>query len=69
MLIKIWLEVGMKEQEKRFTARIEDPMRQWKLSPMDSNPISRWYDYSRARDTDVQGDRQQARALAYRSFR
>jgi polyphosphate kinase 2 len=50
ILIKLWLEVGMKEQEKRFNARIEDPLRQWKLSPMDTESFSRWYDYSRARD-------------------
>jgi polyphosphate kinase 2 len=49
-LIKIWLEVGQEEQEKRFHARIEDPMRQWKLSPMDLESFKRWYDYSRARD-------------------
>jgi polyphosphate kinase len=49
-LIKIWLEVGMKEQEKRFAARVDDPLRQWKLSPMDVESYSRWYDYSRARD-------------------
>jgi polyphosphate kinase len=49
-LIKIWLEVGMAEQEKRFGARVDDPMRQWKLSPMDVESFSRWYDYSRARD-------------------
>ena len=49
-LIKFWLEVGMEEQEKRFHARIEDPLRQWKLSPMDLESYSRWYDYSRARD-------------------
>jgi polyphosphate kinase len=49
-LIKIWLEVGMKEQEKRFAARIDDPVRQWKLSPMDVESYSRWFDYSRARD-------------------
>jgi polyphosphate kinase 2 len=49
-LIKIWLEVGQKEQDKRFEARIEDPMRQWKLSPMDIESYSRWYDYSKARD-------------------
>jgi polyphosphate kinase 2 len=49
-LIKIWLEVGMDEQEKRFAARIDDPLRQWKLSPMDVESYSRWYDYSRARD-------------------
>jgi polyphosphate kinase 2 (PPK2 family) len=40
----------MKEQEKRFAARIDDPLRQWKLSPMDIESYSRWYDYSRARD-------------------
>ena len=49
-LIKIWLEAGMEEQEKRFAARVEDPLRQWKLSPMDVESYSRWYDYSRARD-------------------
>jgi polyphosphate kinase 2 len=49
-VIKIWLEVGMKEQERRFMARVEDPMRQWKLSEMDLKSYSRWYDYSRARD-------------------
>ena len=49
-LIKIWLEVGKDEQERRFNARIHDPMRQWKLSPMDVASYSRWYDYSRARD-------------------
>ena len=50
ILIKLWLEVGMEEQEARFRARIEDPLRQWKLSPMDTASFSRWYDYSRARD-------------------
>jgi polyphosphate kinase 2 len=50
ILIKIWLEVGMDEQERRFAARVEDPLRQWKLSPMDVESYSRWYDYSRARD-------------------
>jgi polyphosphate kinase 2 (PPK2 family) len=50
ILIKIWLEVGMEEQERRFLARIEDPLRQWKLSPMDTESYRRWYDYSRARD-------------------
>ena len=49
-LIKIWLEVGQEEQEKRFLARINDPLRQWKLSPMDIKSYERWYDYSRARD-------------------
>ena len=50
ILIKFWLEVGKEEQEKRFRARINDPLRQWKLSPMDLESYRRWYDYSRARD-------------------
>jgi polyphosphate kinase 2 len=49
-LIKFWLEVGNKEQARRFEARIEDPLRQWKLSPTDLESRRRWYDYSRARD-------------------
>jgi polyphosphate kinase 2 len=49
-LIKLWLEVGQEEQERRMTARINDPLRQWKLSPMDVESWPRWYDYSRARD-------------------
>ena len=49
-LIKIWLEVSNKEQQRRFEARVNDPLRQWKLSPMDLPSRSRWYDYSRARD-------------------
>src|SRR5262252_3158202 len=49
-LLKIWLEVGEEEQDKRFKARIEDPLRQWKLSPMDIESYSRWYQYSKARD-------------------
>ena len=49
-LVKLWLEVGKKEQERRFRARIEDPLRQWKLSPMDVKSFARWYDYSEARD-------------------
>jgi polyphosphate kinase len=50
LLIKLWLEVGMDEQDRRFEARINDPLRQWKLSPMDLPSRKRWYDYSRARD-------------------
>ncbi len=50
LLIKFWLEVGQEEQERRFEARIADPIRQWKLSPMDLESYARWYDYSRARD-------------------
>jgi polyphosphate kinase 2 len=50
VLIKYWLEVGQKEQQRRFEARRKDPLRQWKLSPMDLESFRRWYDYSRARD-------------------
>jgi polyphosphate kinase len=50
ILIKLWLEVSKDEQERRFRARIDDPLRQWKLSPMDTESYRRWYDYSRARD-------------------
>jgi len=50
ILVKYWLEVGQKEQQRRFEARIQDPLRQWKLSPMDLESFRRWYEYSRARD-------------------
>jgi polyphosphate kinase 2 len=50
MLVKVWLEVGNKEQERRFEARLDDPLRQWKLSAMDLPSRVRWYEYSRARD-------------------
>ena len=50
ILIKLWLEVGNEEQERRFRARIEDPVRRWKLSPMDLPSRSKWYEYSKARD-------------------
>jgi polyphosphate kinase 2 len=49
-LVKYWLEVTNKEQEKRFAARITDPLRQWKLSVMDLPSREKWYEYSRARD-------------------
>lgn len=49
-LIKIWLEVSDEEQKRRFEARIDDPLRQWKLSPMGLPSRARWYEYSRARD-------------------
>ena len=59
-LIKIWLEVSDEEQKRRFEARMEDPLRQWKLSPMDLPSRSKWFEYSRARDlmldaTDTKG--------------
>lgn len=49
-LIKVWLEVSDEEQKRRFEARINDPVRQWKLSPMDLPSRSKWYEYSKARD-------------------
>ena len=50
ILLKFWLEVSDEEQERRFEARIADPIRQWKLSPIDLPSRSKWYEYSRARD-------------------
>jgi polyphosphate kinase 2 len=50
ILIKYWLEVSHEEQRRRFEARVEDPLRQWKLSPMDLPSLEKWYEYSRARD-------------------
>src|SRR3981189_317023 len=50
ILIKYCMEVGKKEQQRRFEARIKDPLRQWKLSPMDLESFRHWYEYSRARD-------------------
>jgi polyphosphate kinase 2 len=50
ILVKYWFEVSEEEQHKRFLRRVQDPMRRWKLSPMDLESHRRWYDYSRARD-------------------
>src|SRR5512139_1449143 len=50
ILLKYWLEVSMEEQTRRLEARINDGRKIWKLSPMDLESYSRWYDYSRARD-------------------
>ena len=50
ILIKFWLEVSPDEQQRRFQARIDDAVRQWKLSPMDLPSLEKWYEYSRARD-------------------
>ena len=50
ILLKYWLSVSKEEQERRFQARIDDPLRQWKLSPTDLESVRRWYDYSVARD-------------------
>ena len=50
ILIKYWLEVSPEEQTRRLTARIDDPRKVWKLSPMDIQSYDRWDDYTRARD-------------------
>jgi polyphosphate kinase 2 len=50
VLCKLWFSVSREEQHRRFVARATDPMRQWKLSPMDTESITRWDDYSRAKD-------------------
>jgi polyphosphate kinase len=49
-LIKYWFSVSDEEQERRFQARLADPAKHWKLSPMDLESRSRWVDYSRAKD-------------------
>jgi polyphosphate kinase len=54
LLIKIWLESSEKEQKRRFEARIADPLRQWKLSPVDLFSRKLWFEYSRARDLMLQ---------------
>jgi polyphosphate kinase 2 len=50
ILLKYWLDVSEREQHRRFEARIKDPSKRWKLSPMDLESHRRWYDFSRARD-------------------
>ena len=50
LLRKYWFSVSDAEQERRFRSRLDDPMRSWKLSPMDLESITRWEDYSRAKD-------------------
>jgi polyphosphate kinase 2 len=50
ILLKYWFSVSDEEQEKRFQARIKDPTKRWKLSPMDLESRKRWVDYSRAKD-------------------
>jgi polyphosphate kinase len=50
LLRKYWFSVSDVEQERRFRSRLDDPMRRWKLSPMDLESITRWEDYSRAKD-------------------
>ncbi len=50
ILIKYWFSVSDEEQERRFQSRVDDPLRRWKLSPMDLEARQRWGDYSRAKD-------------------
>jgi polyphosphate kinase 2 len=50
LLRKYWFSVSDGEQERRFRSRLDDPRRRWKLSQMDLESISRWEDYSRAKD-------------------
>src|SRR4051794_5622879 len=50
LLRKYWFSVSPQEQEKRFRERVENPLKQWKLSPMDLESIARWDDYSQAKD-------------------
>ena len=68
-LIKYWLEVGDGEQQRRFEARIEDPLRQWKLCPTDLESRRRWYEYSRARDEMLEATDTDVRAVASRPLR
>jgi polyphosphate kinase 2 len=49
-LVKYWFSVSDEEQERRFRSRLEDPLRRWKLSPMDLESRARWVEYSRAKD-------------------
>ena len=62
------MEVSNEEQKRRFEARIEDPVRQWKLSPMDLPSRQRWYDYSRARDMMLKHTDTARRTLVHRSI-
>ncbi len=50
ILIKYWFSVSDAEQERRFQSRLTDPIRRWKLSPMDLESRTKWVEYSRAKD-------------------
>jgi polyphosphate kinase 2 len=49
-LVKYWFSVSDEEQERRFRSRLEDPLRSWKLSPMDLDSRARWVEFSKAKD-------------------
>ena len=53
-LIKYWFSVSDDEQERRFRARIDDPVRRWKISPMDLESRTRWVEYSKAKDLMIE---------------
>ena len=74
LLRKYWFSVSDKEQLKRFRSRLNDPLRQWKLSPMDLESISRWEDYSKAKDemmvhTDIVGEPVVRRGVGHQEAR
>ena len=69
ILIKVWLEVGMEEQEKRFAARIDDPLRQWKLSPMDVQSFDTLVRLFQGARPDVQGNQFKARSVVRHPLR
>ena len=69
ILIKYWFSVSDAEQEKRFQARVNDPMRRWKLSPMDLESREKWVEYSQGQGRHVRGDGHQAGAVVRRRRR
>ena len=69
ILIKFWLEVGKEEQERRFHARINDPMRQWKLSPMDTEFIQALVQLLQGARHDARRNRQPGRAVVRGALR
>ena len=69
ILIKYWFSVSDAEQERRFQARVNDPMRRWKLSPMDLKSREKWVEYSRAKDDMFAPHRHQAGAVVRRRRR
>ena len=69
LLVKYWFSVSDEEQERRFQERVHDPMRRWKLSPMDLESRARWVEYSRSQGRDVPLHRHQAGAVVGRRRR
>ena len=68
-LVKYWFSVSDEEQERRFRSRLEDPLRRWKLSPLDLESRARWVDYSRAKDEMFVAHRHRRGALVRRRGR